>query len=170
MIAISRKSCFHVENSPVILMSTLAQFTNLPLLVPRLAGDHRESIVAELGQRLASTGRIDNAAAFGRAVLEHEELAPAVFDGVAFPLAHKGVLQELSFAIGFAPEPIHWGASHGPLVHTVVLFAVPLADEKRYLSLVLAFSKFLADGTNFKVLRACIRPDEMLEVLGRIRF
>lgn len=151
-------------------MTSLAQYTEPELLVPRLAGDHRESVVAELCRRLQNSGRIDNAEAFSRAVLEHEELAPAIFDGVAFPLAHKGAFKELSFSIGLAPQPIPWGTPHAPLVQTVVLFAVPAAEEKKYLSLVLAFSNLLKDGKTFADLRACARAEEMLEVLGRIRF
>ena len=151
-------------------MFTLAQFTSVPLLVPRLTGDHRESVILELCQQLASSGRIENAEIFSRVVMEHEELAPAVFDGVAFPLAHRGAFTEMSFAIGLASPPIHWGAPHAPLVHTVVLFAVPTVEEKRYLSLVLAFSHFLKDQKSFGALRACERPEEMLEVLGQVRF
>lgn len=111
-------------------MTTLAQYTEAGLLGSRIVGDHRESVIAELCQRLQSAGRIDNAETFSRAVLEHDELAPAVFDGVAFPLAHKGAFKELSFAVGLMPQPIHWGMPHAPLVHTVVLFAVPSSEEK----------------------------------------
>ena len=151
-------------------MTTLAQFTEAGLLIPRLAGDHRESIIVELCQRLKQSGRIDDVETFRRAVIEHDEMAPAVFDGVAFPLAHKGAFMELSFAVGLMPQPIHWGTPPAPLVHTVVLFAVPISEEKHYLSLVLAFSNFLKDATTFAVLRASTRPEEMLEALGRIRF
>ena len=156
-----------LEHTP---MKTLAQYTAAGLLIPRLAGDHRESVIAELSQQLKLAGRIDDAEAFGRAVMEHEEVAPAVFDGVAFPLTHKGAFQELSFAIGLAPQPIHWGTAHAPLVQTIVLFAVPTAEEKHYLSLVLAFSGFLKDKKTFAVLQACVQPEEMLEVLGQICF
>jgi mannitol/fructose-specific phosphotransferase system IIA component (Ntr-type) len=164
------KSLVFMAFSKANPMTTLAQFTEAALLVPRLAGDHRESVIAELSQRLKNLGRIDSVETFNIAVMEHEELAPAIFDGVAFPLAHKGAFKELSFAVGLAPQPIHWGTPHAPLVHTVVLFAVPPSEEKRYFSLVFAFSNFLKDGKKFTALRACVRPEEMLEVLGRIHF
>ena len=150
-------------------MTTLAQFTEAGLLIPNLAGDHRESVIAELCQRLKNFGRIDNAETFSHAVMEHDEMAPAIFDGVAFPLAHKGASKELSFAVGLAPQPVHWGTPHAPFVHTIVLFAVPIVEEKRYPLIVLAFSNFIKDVKTFAALRACARPEEMLEVLGQIR-
>jgi len=57
---------------------------------------------------------------------------------------------------------------HSPLVHTIVLFAVPVSEEMRYLSLVVAFSSILKDGTTFSALRASSRSEAMLEVLGQI--
>jgi mannitol/fructose-specific phosphotransferase system IIA component (Ntr-type) len=74
--------------SKVTRMKTLAQFTEAGLLIPRLAGEHRESVIAELCQRLKNSGRIDNAETFSRAVMEHEELATATLI-VAFPRDFK---------------------------------------------------------------------------------
>ena len=150
-------------------MIDLAQFTESGLLVPRLAGDQRENVINELCRRLEETGRVENAGAFARAVMEHEELAPAVFDGVAFLLAHKGAVKELSFAVGCAAQPIHWRSSPGALVNTVVLFAVPSAAERSYATLVLAFSSLLNEQEKFATLHACARPEEMLDVLAHFQ-
>lgn len=151
-----------------ILTVNLAEFTSRELLVPRLSGNRRESILSELCRRLEDSGQIDHAETFCRAVMEHEELAPAVFDGVAFSLAHKGAIKKLSFAMGLAPQPVLWGRPHAPLVRTAVLFAVPATEEKNYLSLVTAFANFLKNGKAVTALQACARPEEMLEVLGQI--
>jgi mannitol/fructose-specific phosphotransferase system IIA component (Ntr-type) len=151
-------------------MSTLAEFTVLGLLVPQLTGDHRESVIAELSQQLENSGRIDNAGTFGMAVRKHEELSSAVLDGVAFPLARQGTVKDLSFAAGLLPQPISWGTPHGPSVHTIVLFAVPASEEKHYLPVALAFSKLLKNQITLATLRACVRPEEMMEVLEQIRF
>ena len=147
-------------------MIDLAQFTEPGLLVPRLAGDRRENVINELCRRLEAAGRVENAGAFARAVMEHEEFAPAVFDGVAFLLAHKGAVKELSFSVGCVSQPIRWGSSHGDLVNTVVLFAVPAAEERHYSTLVLAFSRLLKAQEKFATLHACARPEEMLAVLA----
>ena len=124
-------------------VNTLAQFTPAGLLIPRLAGEHRESVITQLAQRLRTAGGIEDAEVFAHAVLEHEALAP---------------------------QPIHWGSPQAPLVHTVVLFAVPPSEEKRYFPLVLAFSNFLKDAKTLAALRGCTQPEEMQEVLGRICF
>jgi len=150
--------------------ATLAQFTSPQLLVPCLQGDHRESVIAELSQCLAGAGWLEDAAMFTRSVLEHEAQAPAVFDGVAFPLAHPGALCRLAFAVGLARQPFPWGGPRSPRVRAVVLLAVPVAETSRQLPLILAFCKFLGDSTAFASLRASRTPAEMLAVLDRIRF
>lgn len=148
----------------------LAQFTEPKLLVPRLLSTHRESAIIELSKRLETAERIENADSFFNAVLEHEAVASAMFDGVAFALARGRAVKELSFALGLAPQPIRWGlGSTAPLVHTVVLFAVPLSEGQHYLSLVLTFSSFLKDEMAFSALRRCVQPEEMLSVLNHVR-
>lgn len=148
----------------------LAQFTEAKLLVPRLLSIHREGAIIELSKRLESAGRIGNADSFVDAVLEHEALASALFDGVAFALARGRAVKELSFALGLAPQPIRWGlGSSAPIVHMVILFAVPLSEGQRYLSLMLTFSSFLKDEMAFSALRRCVQPEEMLTVLNHVR-
>jgi mannitol/fructose-specific phosphotransferase system IIA component (Ntr-type) len=102
-------------------------------------------------------------------VLEHESLASAVFDGVAFPLARGRVVKELSFAIGLWPQGIRWSTARSPLVHTIVLCAVPLSEEQTFLSLVLTFSSFIKDEMAFSALRHCTQSEEMLSVLNAVR-
>jgi mannitol/fructose-specific phosphotransferase system IIA component (Ntr-type) len=147
---------------------TLAQFTEPKLLSPRLLSQHRDGAIVELSQCQENAGRIENAMTFAQAVWEHESLASAVFDGVAFPLARGQVVKELSFVVGLSPQGIRWGAGQVPAVHTVVLFAVPLAEGETHLSLVLTFSNFLNDKTALAALQQCARPEEMLEVLSQV--
>jgi PTS system fructose-specific IIA component len=148
---------------------TLGQFTEPKLLVPRLLSDRQESVITELSQRLENAARIENAPAFTRAVLEHESLASAVFDGVAFPLARGRAVNRLSFAIGLAQQSMRWGIGNAPRVHTVFLFAVPLSEGQHYLSLVQTISSFTRDEMAFSTLRRCTQPEAMLGVLNAVR-
>jgi len=148
---------------------TLAQFTEPKLLVPRLLSEQRDAAITELSQRLENAGRIESSAAFSQAVLEHEWLASAVFDSVAFPLARSRAVKELSFAVGLSQPGVRWGTPRAPLVHTIVLCAVPLSEGQSYLSLVLTFSSFIKDETVFTALKRATQPEEMLAVLDTVR-
>lgn len=148
---------------------TLARFTEAKLLVPRLLSTHRESAIIELSRRLESAGRIENADSFVAAALDHESIASAVFDGVTFPLARGRAVRKLSFAVGVSRPGIRWGVGCSPIVHTVVLFAVPLSETRNYLSLVLAFSSFTKDELAFPSFTHATQPEEMLSLLKAVR-
>jgi len=109
----------------------LGQFTEPKLLVPRLLSEWRDGAISELSQRLKSAGRVENATAFTHAVLDHESLVSAVYDEVAFPLARGKAVKELSFALRLSQQGVRWGTGRTPVVHNVILFAVPLSEGQR---------------------------------------
>lgn len=148
---------------------TLARFTEPKLLVPRLLSTHRESAIIELSRRLESAGRIENADSFVDAALDHECIASAVFDGVTFPHARGRAVKELSFAAGLSRQGVRWGVGRSPIVHTVVLFAVPLLETGTYLSLVLTFASFIKEEMAFSELELAVRPEEMFTVFKAVR-
>jgi mannitol/fructose-specific phosphotransferase system IIA component (Ntr-type) len=102
-------------------------------------------------------------------VLAHEEQASAVFDDVAFPVAHSKTVKELSFAFGITPQTLHWRTAGAPLVSMVVLMAVPFSEEMGYLSLLTSFCNFLKDKTVTARLRHCVRADEISELFCQAR-
>jgi mannitol/fructose-specific phosphotransferase system IIA component (Ntr-type) len=147
----------------------LGQFTEPKLLIPRLLSEWRDGAISELSQRLESAGRVENATAFTHAVLDHESLVSAVFDEVAFPLARGKAVKELSFALGLSHQGVRWGTGRMPAVFTIILFAVPIPEGQRYLSLVLTVSIFLKDEMAFSALRRCSQPEEMWTLLNHVR-
>jgi mannitol/fructose-specific phosphotransferase system IIA component (Ntr-type) len=147
----------------------LGQFTEPKLLVPRLLSEWRDSTISILSQRLESAQRIENATAFTHAVLDHESLVSPVFDKAAFPVARGADVKELSFAMGLSEQGVRWGTEQTPVVHMVVLLAVPPSEGQRFISLVLSLSNLLKDEMAFSVLRRCTQPEEMLTVLSHIR-
>ena len=78
-------------------------------------------------------------------------------------------VRKLSFAIGLAPQPIRWIKPRTDPVHTIVLFAVPLGEGHGYLRLMRTLADFLDDESAFSALRRCVQPEEMLEILSRVR-
>jgi mannitol/fructose-specific phosphotransferase system IIA component (Ntr-type) len=146
----------------------LGQFTEPRLLVPQLLSEWRDSAIFELSQRLEGAQRIENTVAFTHAVLDHESLASSAFDRIAFPLARGRAVKELSFALGLSQQGVRWGTRRTPVVQTVILFAVPLTEGQRFLSLVLTMSSFLKNEMAFSALRRCLQPEEMLTVLNHV--
>ena len=146
---------------------TLADFTEPDLLVPELLNERQESVIAELSRRLKEAGRIKNARAFSRAVLDHESMVSTVFDGVAFSLARGQIARELSFAIGLSRYGVRWGKGNAPTVFTVVLFAVPASADQSYLSLVMTFSALLKGKVFFPTMRQSKHPKEMFQALNQ---
>ena len=148
---------------------TLAEFTELNLLVPELLNERQESVILELSKRLADAGRIENACVFAQAVLKHESLVSTVFDRVAFCLARGHTAVKLSFAMGLSKYGIPWGRPDAPPVFMVVLFAIPVSAEKEYLPLIMTFSSFLDDKAVLPCLRESQHSEEIFEVLKRAR-
>jgi mannitol/fructose-specific phosphotransferase system IIA component (Ntr-type) len=146
---------------------SLFRFTDTSLLVPRLATCRHESIIIELAERLEGAGRIGNCPMYVDAVLAHEELASAVFDDVAFPVAHSKTVKELSFAFGITPQPLRWRTVSSPVVSMVVLIAVPFAEEVGYLSLLTSFCDFLKNKTVIARLKHCERAEEISEIFSQ---
>jgi mannitol/fructose-specific phosphotransferase system IIA component (Ntr-type) len=148
---------------------TLGRFTESKLLVPRLECATRETALVELSKRLASAGRVDSADTFLSAVLAHDALAPAVFEGIAVALARGQSAKELSFALGLSSRAICWSVSGAPAVGAVFLLAVPQSAGELHLSLVLTLSSFISDTAAFSALRRCTKPEQMLDVLNGVR-
>ena len=148
---------------------TLGQFTESKLLVPQLEASTKETALVELSKRLADAGRVDNADAFLSAVLDHDALAPAVFEEIAIALARGRPVKELSFALGLSSHAIRWDATGAPAVDAVFLFAVPQSAGELYLSLVLTLSSFISDTAAFSALKRCTEPEQMLDVLNAVR-
>jgi mannitol/fructose-specific phosphotransferase system IIA component (Ntr-type) len=148
---------------------SLGQFTEPKLLVPNLLSEWRDGVIAGLSQRLESTQRIESDTEFTHDVLDHESLVSTVFDDVAFPLARGRAVKELSFALGLSQHGVRWGTGRTPVVHTVVLLAVPLSEAQDYHSLVLTMFSFLRDEMTVFTLRQCSQPEEMWAVLNKVR-
>lgn len=148
---------------------TLGQFTESKLLVPRIDCATKETALLELSKRLAEAGRVDNADAFLSAVLDHDALAPAVFEGVAIALARGRPVKELSFALGLSSHAIRWDAAGAPSVGAIFLFAVPESAGELYQSLVLTLSSFISDAAAFSELKRSTEPEQMLNMLNAVR-
>lgn len=148
---------------------TLAQFTEVKLLVPRLLSDRQDGAIRELTKRLETTGRIGNAAGFLEAVLQREVELPTFLEGVAVPHARGGAVNKLSVAVGLSVPGIPWGCDNRRLAEIVFLFAVPLSGARTYLSLLSGLSSLIQDEMACTALKRATQPEAMLSVLQNVR-
>jgi mannitol/fructose-specific phosphotransferase system IIA component (Ntr-type) len=149
---------------------TLSQLTEPRLLIPRLLSDGWEGAVHEMAARLANVGRIGNAAGFVAAVLEREsKVSTFVPQGLAFPHARGQAVRTLSLAVGLSRQGLPWRRDRKAIAKVVFLIAVPLGEAKPYLQVLCALARFAQDEAAFSALTRCHRPEQMLQVLERVR-
>jgi 2-O-A-mannosyl-D-glycerate-specific PTS system IIC component len=149
---------------------TLSQLTEPRLLIPRLLSDGWEGAVHEMAARLENAGRISNAAGFVAAVLEREsKVSTFVPPGLAFPHARGQAVRALSLAIGLSRQGLRWGRDRKAIAKVVFLIAVPLGEAERYLRVLSALVRFAQNEASFSALTQCSRPEQMLQVLDRVR-
>jgi len=151
-------------------MSSLADYTCPGLLIPRLQSRTAALVIRELCGVMELEGRLEEPLPFCQAVIKREELSStATTSGWALPHARgPGVLQ-LSFALGFAVEPLIWFANASSRVHTVFLFAVPENEISGYLSLISGLARLSREADLMNRLRCCTSQESMFEALRLIQ-
>jgi mannitol/fructose-specific phosphotransferase system IIA component (Ntr-type) len=148
---------------------TLADFTSLELIVPRLRGRDEAAVLQELSQALQREGRVPDFLPFYHAALNREFLVSSDLEaGMAFPHARLPGLKELSFALGRGDRPLVWGAKAGHSVRLIFLIAVPGTESTQYLSLLSGLARLAKDGGLMEKLRAAADAARMFEVLQQI--
>jgi mannitol/fructose-specific phosphotransferase system IIA component (Ntr-type) len=157
-----------VETSVQTSLATLAQYTRLGLLVPRLRERDAAGVINELSQVLQQQGCVSDLLPFYHAALNQELLANSAFEcGLAIPHARLSGVKQLQFAVGLAPEPLVWAKSPWP-VQCVFLMAVPATDAARYLHLLASLARLGQQPDIMDQLRSAESAEALLALLERL--
>lgn len=149
---------------------TLADFTSLHLIIPRLGGRDVPGVLKELTLALQQEDRVPDVLPFYHAVLNREYLATTnAANGLAFPHARLPGVKDISFAFGRTERPIAWHAGGGETVKMVFLIAVPATESTLYLRLVAGFAGLSKNPSLFDQLRHEESPHGILEVFRQVR-
>jgi mannitol/fructose-specific phosphotransferase system IIA component (Ntr-type) len=149
---------------------SLADYTRLALIVPRLREEDTAGIISELSQALQREGCVPDVLPFYQAALNQELLTNSALDcGFAFPHARLGGIKRLQFAFGRSPEPIVWGAKSLWPVQFIFLLAVPATDAAGYLHLLASLSRLAQQPERLAQLRSAESAEAILAALGKIR-
>jgi mannitol/fructose-specific phosphotransferase system IIA component (Ntr-type) len=116
---------------------SLADYTRLPLIVPRLRERETAGVIKELSQLLQQEGCVPDVLPFYNEALNREFLVnTAMENGFAFPHARLSGVSRMYFALGRSREPLVWGAKGSLPVNFVFLVSVPATDAASYLQLL----------------------------------
>lgn len=150
--------------------ATLADYTRPALILSSLRERDTAGVISELSQALQREGFVPDVLPFYHTALNQELLAASALDcGLAFPHARLAGVKQLQFALGRAPEPIHWGAKGSWPVQFVFLLAVPATDAASYLHLLASLARLGQQAGFLRELRAAPDAQAILAVLERIR-
>lgn len=148
---------------------TLADFTSLGLIVPRLRGRDAATVIQELAAAMQQEGRVPDTESLCRAALSREgQGGTDMEDGLAFPHARLAGLKELSFALGRGDRPLDWGTGNVRSVRLVFLLAVPAMDYAQYLRLISGLARLSKDGPLVKKLLAAPDASSIIELLRQV--
>ncbi|MBI4327483.1 MAG: PTS sugar transporter subunit IIA [Chloroflexi bacterium] len=149
---------------------SLADFSSEPLMVPELQERDTAGVIKELSQALQLESCIPDLLPFYHAALNREFLtSTALSQGLAFPHARLGGLQQLWFALGRSADPIIWGSKGALPVRLVFLVAVPSTDATSYLHLLSGLSRLGKENQYLEDLLTAKSPEEMVAILKQIR-
>jgi mannitol/fructose-specific phosphotransferase system IIA component (Ntr-type) len=158
---------FCVSGQPKLEMNSVADYSELSLMVPLLRSRDGAGVTAELCSMLERQGRIGDLLPFYHAIISHEAVSStAMSPGWALPHARVAGIPRLCFALGRTAEPLRWFG--GEMVSMVFLSAVPQNQAAAYLSLISGLAKLSQDHARLERLTDASDSEAMLEVLREI--
>ena len=98
---------------------------NEKLIIPKLKGRNKETVIKELISKLFENGKISSKKEFTDAVMKRETvLSNELNFGVALPHARSGAVKEMSLVIGIS-DGLYWDNDKNNIINLVFLFAIP---------------------------------------------
>lgn len=135
--------------------------------LPKLKGETRDDVIAELIDALVSSESVDTSDAarvLSAVMAREEEGTTGIGGGVAMPHARelKG-LDETIIAVGLHESGVEWEATDGDPVH--VVFLILCTDSEQYLNVARRIATVARDSVEMRALRRQSTPKAMLKFL-----
>jgi mannitol/fructose-specific phosphotransferase system IIA component (Ntr-type) len=131
----------------------------------QLKSRRRPNAIREVASLLEKPGNIARPADFLAQVLAREEAGATLAEnGVAFPHARTGLVDQIALAIGRSRAGVPWNAQ-GERARFIFLLAVPQRLVNDYLVLVGTLARVTRDQQQRDALFAAATPAEFIEIL-----
>ena len=138
-------------------------------MITELEGADRDSIIAELCQKMADEGFVDDPVKLQEAALQREAIiSTAVENGLAFPHVRSVEGGALTLALGITPKPVKFDPAAGKASTRIVFFMViPTAASAFYLKLLAGLSQVFQKAENRDKLLEADTPEKLWKALIR---
>lgn len=144
----------------------IERFSAESLMVPALKGADRDAVLAELCQKLAAEGFVDDAGKLLESALKREAIiSTAVENGLAFPHVRCVEGGALTLALGIAPKAIKFDPAGKASTRIVFFMVIPTAASAFYLKLLSGLSQVFQKAENREKLLEADSPEKLWKAL-----
>ena len=127
----------------------IERFSAEALMIPALKGTDRDAVLAELCQKLAAEGFVDDAGKLLESALKREAIiSTAVENGLAFPHVRCIEGGALTLALGIAPKAVKFDPAGKASTRIVFFVVIPTAASAFYLKLLAGLSQVFQKAEN----------------------
>lgn len=144
----------------------IERFSAEALMIPALKGTDRDSVLAELCQKLEDEGFVDDAGKLLESALQREAIiTTAVESGLAFPHVRCIEGGALTLALGIAPKGIKFDPAGKASTRIVFFMVIPTAASAFYLKLLAGLSQVFQKPENRDKLLEADTPEKLWKAL-----
>ena len=144
----------------------IERFSAEALMIPALKGTDRDAVLAELCQKLAAEGFVDDAGKLLESALKREAIiSTAVENGLAFPHVRCVEGGALTLALGIAPKAIKFDPAGKASTRIVFFMVIPTAASAFYLKLLSGLSQVFQKAENREKLLEADSPEKLWKAL-----
>ena len=144
----------------------IERFSAEALMIPALKGTDRDAVLAELCQKLAAEGFVDDAGKLLESALKREAIiSTAVENGLAFPHVRCIEGGALTLALGLAPKAIKFDPAGKASTRIVFFMVIHTAASAFYLKLLSGLSQVFQKAENRDKLLEADTPEKLWKAL-----
>jgi PTS system nitrogen regulatory IIA component len=146
----------------------IERFSSQELMIPRLASETREEVIAELCAKMEQEGFVDNASRLAEEALRREAIvSTAVDQGLAFPHVRGVEGGGLTLTLGIKPKGLAFGAPARRLSRIFFFMVIPTAASAFYLKVLSGLTQAFREEEARERLLEADTPEKLWRVLAR---
>ena len=146
----------------------ISDFVNRQLVLAHLKSHTKDTVLAEIVDRIGVSKKIKNKEEVLEKILEREKQgSTGIGNSVAIPHARIEDLKEAAFFVGISRRGVNFASVDGRPVHLIVFFLTPLLESGLHLKILAGVSTLLNNKVLVEQLMRCSTDDELYHVLKK---